>query len=91
MFGRSRDRLLWQVLGATAAAAAAMVARAGIRGAWKVVRKGDPPENPVERGVGWGDALAWGAAIGVAGGLSRVVGRRAAAAAWKETKGGIPS
>lgn len=91
MLRRSSERMAWTLLTAGAAAGAALAARRGITAGWKLARKTDPPQNPAERGVEWQDALLWGAAIGLAGGLSRIVARRGAAAAWRRWRGPIPS
>lgn len=68
----------------TAVAIAAGVAtRHGLRAAWKRWRGEEPPLNPAAPGVTWSEAVIWAAAVGAAVGVSRVLSRRSATAAFQ--------
>ena len=49
-----------------------------------------PPLNPADRRIHWSEALAWGVASGIGAGVSRVVSKRSAAAAWQHATGTPP-
>ena len=87
---RNQKRLLWQgVALASGTLAAALVRRAAVT-TWRTTKHEDPPENPAARDVGWTDALAWAAAVGVGAAVARVVAQRGAAAAWERATGDPP-
>lgn len=73
----------WQATTFLTAGAAGLIARWGIRRAWRRVSGSEPPRNPDAAGVSWSRAAAWAAAAGVAAGVARVLARRGTAAAWK--------
>lgn len=52
--------------------------------AWRAVRQNDPPTNTAAAGVSWKDALIWGAAVGAAMGVSKVLSRRGATEVWRK-------
>jgi hypothetical protein len=89
MWGRAH-RLGWSLFAAGAAAAAAVIAHGVLEKAWKQIRQKDPPLNPAAPKVTWTEALTWGAAAGVVAGISRVVARRGAVAAWARMFGSLP-
>jgi hypothetical protein len=86
LFG-TKDEVIWTLVAAVSAAGFAFSTRKVAEFGWKRVVGREPPQNPIEPGVGWGDALAWSAAAGLAAGLSRVLARRATAAAWQKATG----
>ncbi|TWT73783.1 hypothetical protein Pla123a_36770 [Posidoniimonas polymericola] len=59
-----------------AALGGALLTRRLLEGYWRRHRGSAPPENPASHQVGWGEALAWGVAVGAAVGLSKVLSRR---------------
>jgi hypothetical protein len=89
MRGRTQ-RMAWSLFATGAAAAAAVIAHGVLEKTWKQVRRKDPPLNPAAPRVTWGEALSWGAAAGIVAGLSRVVARRSAVAAWSRMFGHLP-
>ena len=62
------------------AIAAGVATRHALRAAWKHRRGKEPPINPAAPGVTWSEAITWGAAVGAAVGVSRVLSRRSATA-----------
>jgi uncharacterized protein involved in exopolysaccharide biosynthesis len=82
--------MVWTVFAAGAAAFGGFLARKSLETAWRQIRRSDPPLNPVTPKTTWTDALLWGAAAGLVAGLSRVVMRRSAFAAWHRVLGRQP-
>lgn len=80
----------WNIVAGVAAVLAAMVARKVATETWKRLGKSEPPVNPADRSVGWGEAIGWAVFAGVLAGAARVIGRRGAAAAWEKTTGNQP-
>lgn len=64
------------LLVAGAAVAAGVLTNRLLKTAWKQSRGEDPPINPAAAGVSWTEALIWGASVGAAIGVSRVLARR---------------
>jgi hypothetical protein len=89
MRGRTQ-RIAWSLFAAGAAAAGAVIAHSVLEKAWKQIRQKDPPLNPAAPKVTWSEALTWGAAAGIVAGVSRVVARRGAVAAWARMFGHLP-
>lgn len=87
---RKEEERAWQILAVGSAALAGIAARALMQGGWKVVRGGEPPENPAARSVGWGEAIAWTVVTGVIVGVMRLVAERGAASGWKAVRGHYP-
>ena len=65
----------------------AVAAKKVLERVWVSVTGEDPPTNPAAAGTRWRDALLWGAALGLAGGLARTVARRATAGAASRLTG----
>lgn len=59
-----------------AAVAAGVLTNRLLKSAWKQSRGKEPPTNPAAAGVSWTEALIWGASVGAAVGISRVLARR---------------
>lgn len=83
--GVSESSTRWMLTSAAGAVAASLLARSLLERGWRTVRDEDPPNEVVGSSNGWPQALAWGAATGLVVGVARIVGRRAAAAAWEKT------
>jgi hypothetical protein len=84
------EDLLWKLVGAGAALAAAAATRAVVRGLWRSAKNAEPPEDPASPAVSWGDALAWAALTGVAVGVAEMVAKRVTASGWEQATGGLP-
>lgn len=89
MAGWNEERV-WDAVALGSAALAAVAVRQGLQKGWEYFMEEEPPVNPAARSVGWGDALAWSVAMGVAVGLGRLIAERGAAAGWRKLKGRYP-
>ena len=69
------------LLPGAAALAAGLLTRSLIEAAWRRFTHDEPPRNPAGRETGWGEAVAWTVAVGVAVGTARLLARRGAVAA----------
>ena len=65
----------------------AVVARKLLERVWVAVTGEDPPTNPAAGDTRWRDALLWGAALGIAGGVAKTVARRVTAGAAAKLTG----
>ncbi len=83
-------RIIWKMLTAFAAMAAASLARKGSTKVWTRLSDNDAPVNPADRSISWAAALGWAVLAGLAAGIARVVGRRGAAAGWQAATGEAP-
>ncbi len=52
------ERRVWQLVASGSAVLAAVGTRKLLRGGWRRWRRGEPPENPADPSVGWGEAIA---------------------------------
>lgn len=77
------EKKVWEGAVVLVAAGAALLARQGLVLLWRETQGEEPPENPAESGVSWGDALVWAVASGLAIGVSHVLARRGATAAFR--------
>ena len=82
--------LVWKVVGGLSGVAAGAVTRLALQKGWRRLKGSDPPANPAAPGTAWSEALGWAMASGVAIAVSRMVGQRGAAGAWKATTGRYP-
>lgn len=87
---RLSDDTLWILVGAGAAVAATVAARAAMRAGWRYRHGEDPPMNPADPETPWIHAAAWTAASGMIGALAGMVARRAAAGGWVKYTGRTP-
>jgi hypothetical protein len=67
-----------------------ILARKGVEKLWLAARPADPPHDPAEPGVSWGDALGWAAlsAVGIA--AAELVSLKGAAEVWRTLTGSEP-
>jgi hypothetical protein len=87
---RTKDKLMWRVVGAASGIAAAAVTRHALTSAWRAGKHDDPPANPASSSTSWPDAVLWAVATGVALGVARLVALRGAAAGWRKATGALP-
>lgn len=78
----------WKLVNLGAGVLAAVGTRKLLAAVWP--GQHTPPLNPADRRIRWREALAWGVASGVGAGVSRVVSKRTAAAAWERATGTTP-
>ena len=88
--GIMNEERFWNAVVVGSAALAAIAIRNGLKLGWQYVKEEDPPTNPADHSVSWGDALAWTLATSVAVGVGRLLAQRGAAAGWKRAKGRYP-
>jgi hypothetical protein len=81
-----REELEWRVVTAASAALATIATRRLLTRLWHAV--GWSPDE-AEWGT-WGQALAWGIAVGAGMGAARVVAQRAAAVGFERVTGSAP-
>ena len=81
-----RREIEWRVVAGVSAALATIATRRVLTTAWRAL--GWSPDE-AEWGT-WGQALAWGVAVGAGMGAARVVAQRAAAAGFERVTGETP-
>ena len=81
-----RREIEWRVVAGASAALATIATRHLLTQLWRAV--GWSPDE-AEWGT-WGQALAWGVAVGAGMGAARVVAQRAAAAGFERVTGEVP-
>jgi hypothetical protein len=84
------EKMTWTLVAGGAAILGAAVARRGLRAAWKAWKHADPPEDPTDPQISWGEAVAWTALVGAAIGVARLLATRAASDGWLHTTGHRP-
>ena len=82
--------VLWKVLAAGTGIVAAKSVGKALDGTWARTRGGEPPRNPADPQVQWGEAVLWAVASGAAVGLAKLVAARGSAGAWRRLTGGLP-
>jgi hypothetical protein len=80
----------WKVAATGSSLLAARLTAKAVTGGWKKIKRTDPPANPAAPSTGWGEAIGWAAASGVAIALARLAARRGAAGAWRKATGHLP-
>ncbi len=93
--GVSEDRLRvggWKLVSTVSGLAAGIVVRKLLNSLWARLPASthEPPLNPADRRIGWGEALSWSVATGVGVGVARVVSDRLAASTWELATGDPP-
>lgn len=87
-FGSRRQ--LWSVFATGSALLAALAVRHLLESVWEEARGEPPPRNPAHPDTAWSEALAWTATAGAVAGISRMLARRGAAAAWARRMDELP-
>jgi hypothetical protein len=88
--GQTVEKLAWKALVVGSALSAGLGTVKAMTAGWKAVKKSDPPTNPAHPATGWGEAVAWTAATGVALAVAKLVAARGAAAGWQKATGHLP-
>lgn len=84
------SKLGWKVAATGSSLVAARLTAKAVTGGWRKIKRTDPPANPAAPSTGWGEAVGWAAASGVAIALARLAARRGAAGAWRKATGHLP-
>ena len=80
----------WDLVALGSTVLAGIAVRQLVQTSWEIVTREEPPTNPADSSVGWGEALTWATAVGAAVGAARVLAERGAAAGWKKARGRYP-
>ena len=90
--GTSTEERGWQAVSTLSAIVGGLVTRKVVQAVWSAASRDDvdPPLNPADRRIGWGQALEWAIAAGVGAGIGRLVSQRMAAAGWERATGSPP-
>lgn len=80
----------WKVAATGSSLIAARLTAKAVTGGWKMIKRTNPPANPAAPSTGWGEAIGWATASGVAIALARLAARRGAAGAWRKATGHLP-
>lgn len=83
-------KLGWKVFGGVSGLVAGLVTKRVVTTVWKRARGGQPPANPQQVDVSWGEAVAWTLASTAGVGVARLLAQRAAAGAWTKATGALP-
>ena len=67
-----------------------LIAGEAVSTSWRLAAGDEPPEDPNAREFTWTSALIFSAAAGAIIGVSELVARRGAGAAWKQATGKRP-
>jgi len=82
--------MMWKVLGAGSAMAAAAVAKVGVRAVWRAATGSEPPTVPEDPDTRWTEAVGWALLSGAVMGLARLLATRRAAAYYRQSTGELP-
>jgi hypothetical protein len=83
-------KLVWKVLGTSAAIGAAVVARKLVTSGWTSVTGKPPPANPEDPEVSWPEAVGWAVGSSAFVGVARLLATRKAAAYYTKSAGHPP-
>jgi hypothetical protein len=81
---------VWTLFSLVAGLGAAAVTRKLLDRSWKVAAGKNPPENPADPDVGFGEAVLWASITGAAVALARMVAQRRAASYYQRSTGHLP-
>ncbi|HEX5090989.1 MAG TPA: DUF4235 domain-containing protein [Nocardioides sp.] len=81
---------VWTAMSLVAGLGAAALTRRLLDRSWKVAAGKNPPENPADPDVSFGEAVLWAAITGAAVALARMLAQRRAASYYARTTGQLP-
>jgi hypothetical protein len=84
------NAILWKVLAALSAVAAAQAADKTLTLIWRGATGDKPPTVPEDPETSWPEALAWGALSGAVMGVARMLATRQAAQYYVKSTGKLP-
>jgi hypothetical protein len=88
--GNDEGKFGYTILAMVAALLGAAIARKILTLGWKTATGKEPPANPEDPNVTWGEAASWAVASGVVVGLVKLVAVRQVAATWHRASGELP-
>lgn len=86
----SESSKVWSVMSLAAGVGAAAVARKVLDKSWKAASGKNPPENPADPDVSFGEAVVWASVTGAAIAIARMVAQRRAASYYQRSTGHLP-
>jgi len=81
---------LWTAMSLVAGLGAAAVTRKLLDTSWKAAAGKNPPQNPADPDVGFGEAVLWAAITGAAVALTKMLAQRRAASYYARSTGHLP-
>jgi hypothetical protein len=81
---------VWTTMSLVAGLGAAAVTRKLLDRSWKAAAGKNPPENPADPDVSFGEAVLWAAITGAAVALARMLAQRRAASYYTRSTGHLP-
>jgi hypothetical protein len=81
---------MWTAISLLAGLTAAAVTRMLLDRSWKVAAGKNPPENPADPDVSFGEAVLWASITGAAVALARMLAQRRAAGYYAKSTGRLP-
>jgi hypothetical protein len=88
--GNTMNAILWKVLAALSAVAAAQAADKTLTVLWRGATGDKPPTVPEDPETNWTEALAWAALSGAVMGVARMLATRQAAQYYVKSTGSLP-
>jgi hypothetical protein len=87
-----RAKVGWKVVSVGTGLLSGFLTRLTLNWAWKHFAPSDhdPPLNPADRRISWGEAVIWSVAAGVGVGVARVISDRLTAEVWELATGDPP-
>ena len=83
-------KVLWRVVGASAAVVAAQLVQTALDSGYRAVRGSKPPRKPWRKGTTLSTALIWTASTAMAVGMAETLAEYAASQAWRKKTGKLP-
>jgi hypothetical protein len=80
----------WNAIVSLSSMAAAYTARKIMERTWTAAAGKEPPKNPSNWTVSWGEAISYMAVAGALSGIVRVFAIRGATLGWKKASGSFP-
>ena len=81
---------VWTVMSLVAGLGAAAVMRKLLDRSWKAAAGKNPPDNPADPDVSFGEAVVWASVTGAAVALARMLAQRRAASYYTRSTGHLP-
>jgi Protein of unknown function (DUF4235) len=80
----------YKILATLGAAASTIIARKAVKATWKTATGKEPPSNPAQSDVTWGEAVTWAILSAAAVAVAKVMAQRRVAATWQRASGVSP-
>jgi hypothetical protein len=87
---KNAGKLGYKVMTLVGSMAGATIARKVLTTVWTKATGKEPPDEPENPEVRWGEAVSWAAASGAVVALTKVLAKRRVAATWQRASGELP-